>query len=107
MRADVRLCTLQPADCLARTGKREPLDGLLRFLPKRFKRGREIQPEPLAIPPCPGRQMRSLSAQIVVRDECAHLDVGQRPVLFAVPCDVPLNFVVLSGHDCFFAHAGM
>ncbi len=42
-----------------------------------------------------------------MRHERAHLDVRQRPVLLAVPRDVPLNLVDLSGHDRFFAHAGL
>jgi hypothetical protein len=40
-----------------------------------------------------------------MRDEGPHLDVGKRPVLLTVPGDVPLNFAILSGHHCFFAHA--
>ncbi len=55
----------------------------------------------------PGRQIRSLATKVAVRHERAHLDVRQRPVLFAVTCDVPLNVVGLSAHDRFFAHAGL
>ncbi len=42
-----------------------------------------------------------------MRDEGSQLNIGQGTVLFAIPCNIPLNVVGLSGHSRFFAHAGL
>jgi hypothetical protein len=35
---------------------------------------------------------------MTLRDKCAHFDIGQRAVLFALACDVPLNVSLLASH---------
>jgi hypothetical protein len=35
---------------------------------------------------------------MTLRDKCAHFDIGQRAVLFALTRDVPLNVSLLASH---------